>query len=94
MPRKGANHDSDADEETSGRKQSGKKTVKLRKVDFVANSRDNASCDFCWRRKLKCDGETPCENCQIRKITCTHSPRKLRAKTEEEEQQQASAAAA
>jgi hypothetical protein len=46
MPRKGANHDSDAEDEPSGRKQSGKKAVKLRKVGIKATSQENAVFDL------------------------------------------------
>eukprot|EP00611_Tribonema_gayanum_P002505 TRINITY_DN11870_c0_g1_i1.p1 TRINITY_DN11870_c0_g1~~TRINITY_DN11870_c0_g1_i1.p1 ORF type:complete len:575 (-),score=190.94 TRINITY_DN11870_c0_g1_i1:175-1899(-) len=41
------------------------------------------SCDFCWRRKLRCEGGTPCQNCAARSIVCTHSPRKQRGKPDD-----------
>ncbi|CAN0427876.1 unnamed protein product, partial [Ectocarpus sp. 12 AP-2014] len=32
-----------------------------------------ASCDFCSRRKRKCDGVNPCQNCRKLKLVCHFS---------------------
>ncbi|KAG4444360.1 hypothetical protein IFR05_000125 [Cadophora sp. M221] len=30
------------------------------------------ACDCCHARKIRCDGETPCKNCQITELPCTY----------------------
>jgi hypothetical protein len=34
------------------------------------------ACELCWRRKLKCSGETPCSNCKKKNSVCDYDPAK------------------
>ncbi|KAF4998692.1 hypothetical protein FGRMN_3018 [Fusarium graminum] len=41
-----------------------------------ANTRPRKSCDLCYTRKIKCDGQQPrCSNCVNYKTSCTHTAR-------------------
>ncbi|KAH3899761.1 uncharacterized protein SCDLUD_004049 [Saccharomycodes ludwigii] len=35
------------------------------------------ACDFCRKRKIKCDGQSPCDKCQLRSKICTYASKNL-----------------
>jgi hypothetical protein len=37
----------------------------------IARRQDPVSCEFCRRKKLKCDRVDPCSNCRARKLVCS-----------------------
>ncbi|KAK4164019.1 transcriptional activator protein acu-15 [Cladorrhinum sp. PSN259] len=41
-------------------------------------SQISIACQLCRVRRTRCDGETPCRNCQTRGVTCTYSRTEIR----------------
>mmetsp|Transcript_20669 Transcript_20669/g.41356 ORF Transcript_20669/g.41356 Transcript_20669/m.41356 type:complete len:224 (-) Transcript_20669:134-805(-) len=40
-------------------------------------------CDFCQRRRIKCDHQLPCSSCRSRNIECRRTPRLIRVRRDD-----------
>lgn len=43
------------------------------RVSLRHKKNQTAACDFCKKRKIKCDGKNPCFNCSFRRYIIFHT---------------------